>query len=85
MKQQAALIDPKEKVIIILAGNDLKERMHAIQCYGERFLNELLIRGSAPGEIELNPYWTWKFLLDKGLYEVDIDFIPIPMYKDQQH
>jgi hypothetical protein len=81
----AALIDKNDRVIIVPLQEELAHQMHSIQCYGERFLKEFLILPSAPGEIELNPNWTWKFIIDPGLYDIDKNFDYIPMYKDQQH
>jgi len=80
----AALIDKTDHIIIVPIKK-LAYRMHSIQCYGERFLEEFLILPSAPGEIELNPGWTWKFIIDSGLYDIDKSFDVIPMYKYQQH
>jgi len=81
----AALIDKNDRVIIVPIQDEIKHQMHSIQCYGERFLEEFLILPSAPGEIELNPNWTWKFIIDAGLYSIDKNFESIPMYKYQQH
>lgn len=83
--ESAALINKDEQVIIIPVIDRLAHQMHSIQCYGERFLEEFLILPSAPGEIELNPNWTWKFVVDPGLYDIDKGFVIIPMYKYQQH
>lgn len=87
MAESAALLNKDEKVIIVLVAPDelFKNKMHAIQCYAERFMDEFLILNSAPGEIELNPAWTWKFIIDQGFYVLDGPFTPIPMYKEQQH
>ena len=81
----AALINKDERIVIVPILDELAHQMHSIQCYGERFLEEYLILPSAPGEIELNPNWTWKFVLDPGLHDIDQDFDGIPMYKYQQH
>lgn len=81
----AALIDKEDKTIYIPLTDDIHDQMHAVQSYGERFLPELLILSSAPGEVELSPHWTWKFIVDPGLYNLDQSLIGIPMYKDQQH
>lgn len=81
----AAMIDRTEKVIIVPLTEDARNQIHSIQAYGERFLEEHLILSSAPGEVELSPHWTWKFMLDPGLYDLDSSFDGIPMYKDQQH
>lgn len=81
----AALINREEKLVIVPMTPNYKAQFHAIQCFGERFLSELLIMSSAPGEIELNPNYTWKFVLDEGLYSVDHEMQPILMYKFQQH
>ena len=85
MQTTAALINKDEKVIIVPLQEEIKQQMHAIQSYGERFMEEFLILSSAPGEIELNPNWTWKFIVDPGFYQIDDSFLNIPMYKEQQH
>lgn len=85
MQKTAALINKNEKVIIVPLQDQIKQQMHAIQSYGERFMEEFLILSSAPGEIELNPNWTWKFIIDSGFYKIDDSFLNIPMYKEQQH
>lgn len=88
MAEIAAFLDKTNKDICVLVTKttSFKKKMHSIQSYAERFMDELLILNSGPGEIELNPDWSWRFIVDDGFYTIDLGvFSIIPMYKEQQH